>query len=396
MITIMAPCYTPVTSLRNPPSGIYFRRDTRMAAINEITLQADKNGLLHNNTGTSTTENLPTNDAAHYIHAATSDNTRIAYQADIRHFMRWGGFLPTSGDVILDYLRHHAPMLNPRTLSRRLTAIKNWHLYQGFADPTSHPVIRKTLAGIRNVHGRPKDRAAPLTLESIATISAFLKSSGRLIDCRNRVLILVGYFGAFRRSELVGIKWEDITFVSEGMEILIPRSKTDQGGEGQTCAIPASEDITLCPVAALTEWRKRSGYHTGAVFCRVTLGGRTGNRAIKPHQVNLIIRSVARDSGLPDVESYSSHSIRRGFATEASRKGAPFGSIMRHGRWRHEGTVLGYIDEGRRFEQNAASIMLEQHKILRNKKENDEIKKTNKHEKENTEKTQPAPANPQS
>jgi integrase len=298
---------------------------------------------------------------ANYIHAATSNNTRKAYQADIRHFVYWGGRLPTTGDVIMKYLHHHAGLLNPRTLARRLTAIKNWHICQGHVDPTTHPAIHKTLTGIKNVHGKPKEKATPLTLETIAKISAFLMKSNRLIDCRNRTLLLVGFFGAFRRSELVSIKWSDITPVPEGMEILIPRSKTDQGGEGEVSAIPKSEDAVLCPVAALTEWRKHSSGNMDYVFRQITAGGRLLDEAIKPHQVNVVIKSVAIACCLPDAKSYSSHSMRRGFATEASRRGAPFGSIMRHGRWRHEGTVLGYIDEGKRFDQNAASIMLNQH-----------------------------------
>lgn len=298
-----------------------------------------------------------------YIHAATSHNTRTAYQADIRHFNRWGGRLPASGEVVLQYLRYHAGLLNPRTLARRLTAIKSWHLLQGFPDPTAHPAIHKTLTGIRNVHGKPKEKATPLTLETIATMSALLSKSTRLIDCRNRALLLIGFFGAFRRSELVSIKWVDITLVPEGMEILIPRSKTDQGGEGEVSAIPRGDDVVLCPVTALTEWRERSGGDMDDVFRQITAGGRLLNDAIKPHQVNVIIKSIAFGCCLPDAESYSSHSMRRGFATEASRKGAPFGSIMRHGRWRHEGTVLGYIDEGKRFEQNAASIILNHPKI---------------------------------
>jgi integrase len=310
------------------------------------------------------------NESACYIHAATSNNTRTAYQADIRHFVRWGGHLPTSGDVVLQYLRHHASLLNPRTLARRLTALRNWHRYQGCADPTVHPAIQKTLIGIRNIHGKPKDKATPLTLDIIAKMSSLLRGSSRIIDCRNRTLLLIGFFGAFRRSELVGIKWADITFVPEGVEILISRSKTDQGGEGQVCAIPRTEDAMLCPVAALTEWRERSSSDMNYVFRQITAGGRVLNKAIKPHQVNVIIKSIAIVCGLQDADSYSSHSMRRGFATEASRKGAPFGSIMRHGRWRHEGTVLGYIDEGRRFDQNAAGIILNHHyqKELENEK----------------------------
>lgn len=337
-----------------------------IAKIMEIT---DSIGLL--------SKNLPTlrnNNDENYIHAATSDNTRKAYQADIRHFVYWGGRLPTSGDVNMKYLHYHAGLLNPRTLSRRLTAIKNWHICQGHADPTAHPAIHKTLTGIKNVHGKPKEKAAPLTLETITGMSAFLMESNRLIDCRNRALLLTGFFGTFRRSELIGIKWSDVAFVPEGVEILISRSKTDQGGEGQVCALPSSHDAMLCPVAALAEWREQVGSNIDDVFRQITAGGRLLNKAIKPHQVNVVIKSIAMACGLPDAISYSSHSMRRGFATEASKKGAPFGSIMRHGRWRHEGTVLGYIDEGKRFDQNAASIMLARHhqteeKNRRNEKE---------------------------
>lgn len=309
--------------------------------------------ILHTTSSHTALENQPC-----YIHAATSNNTRTAYQADIRHFVFWGGRLPTSGESILRYLRYHAALLNPRTLARRLTAIKNWHLYQGFIDPTTHPAIRKTLVGIRNIHGKPKKKAIPLTLEIITKMSALLKSSNRLIDCRNRALLLLGFLGAFRRSELVAIKWGDITFVPEGIEIMVPRSKTDQGGEGQVCAIPTSDDAILCPVTALSVWRERAGRETEHVFRQITAGGLVLGKSIKPHQVNVIIKAIATACDIPDATSYSSHSLRRGFATEASRKGAPFGSIMRHGRWRHEGTVLGYIDEGKRFDQNAARIML--------------------------------------
>jgi integrase len=199
--------------------------------------------------------------------------------------------------------------------------------------------------------------------------------SSRLIDCRNRALLLVGFFGAFRRSELASIKWDDITDAPEGMEILVPRSKTDQIDEGQVCAIPKCDDVLLCPFTALAEWQKRSCSDTEYVFRQITAGGRILNVAIKPHQVNVIVKSTAIVCGLPDPDSYSSHSLRRGFATESSRKGAPFGSIMRHGRWRHEGTVLGYIDEGKRFDQNAASIMLNHyHKSETADKENERSK----------------------
>src|SRR5580700_814413 len=94
-----------------------------------------------------------------YIQAATSQNTRKAYRQDIQHFIAWGGLLPTTVSIIIRYLHDHADILNSRTLSRRLTALKHWHTYQEFPDPTEHPLVRKTLIGIQNTHGRPKEKA---------------------------------------------------------------------------------------------------------------------------------------------------------------------------------------------------------------------------------------------
>lgn len=314
--------------------------------------------VLHNENLISTdTEIAQPISAQQYIIAATSDNTRRAYQSDVRHFVEWGGFLPTSAEVIMHYLQQHADSLNPRTLIRRLTALKNWHLYQGFTDPTSHPMIRKTLAGIKHIHGKPKNKAKALTVEALAIMVAYLKASSRLIDVRNNALLQIGFFGAFRRSELVAICWEHIDFVPEGIEILIPRSKTDQAGEGQICAIPYS-DKNLCPVTALIAWRDKSSSQSGFVFRRIGNEEHSKPEAIRPNQINVMIKSIAEACHLPEVKLYSSHSMRRGFATEASKKGAPFGAIMRQGRWRHEGTVLGYIEEGKRFDSNAADIIL--------------------------------------
>ncbi len=303
-----------------------------------------------------------------YIAAATSDNTRKAYQTDIRHFIQSGATLPASYDDILRYLQTYAPTLNPRTLERRLTALKHWHLYQGFADPTAHSTIRKTLSGIKNIHGKPKDKAPPLTLEALSAMVNYLKSSSRLIDCRNNALLQIGFFGAFRRSELIGLTWENIQFVKEGVEILIARSKTDQGGEGLVCAIPYG-NLGLCPVTALLAWRDRVQKNTGYVFCGVN-NNTIRSTAITARQVNLTIKSIAAACHLPNADTYSSHSLRRGFATEASKKGAPFGTIMRQGRWRHEGTVLGYIDEGKRFEQNAVDFLLASNGIRKNRAKN--------------------------
>jgi integrase len=293
--------------------------------------------------------------SADYVNAATSDNTRKAYQSDIRHFIGWGGLLPADAETLQRYLVAHADRLNPRTLLRRLTAIKQWHVYQGFPDPTGHPLLRKTLTGIKNVHGKPADKAPPMTIEALTKMVRYLKVSGEAIDIRNNALLQIGFFGAFRRTELVGICWHHIQFHPEGIEILIPKSKTDQIGEGQHCAIPYGNDV-LCSVKALKAWRACSPFDVGPVFSRLPFD--TESVAIDASHVNYIIKMVAADAGLPNAYAYSSHSLRRGFATEASKSGAPFGAIMRQGRWRHEGTVLGYIEEGKRFVGSAVDVIL--------------------------------------
>jgi len=302
---------------------------------------------------TQSTAPLPTT----YIQAATSNNTRKAYRMDIQHFQRWGGMLPTSTEEVVRYLHGHAETLNPRTLSRRLTALKHWHSYQGFADPTIHPLVRKTLTGIQNVHGKPKEKAAALQLEHLQQMVDYLKHANTTTALRDNALIQLGFFGAFRRSELVNIHWEQIDFVPEGIEILIPRSKTDQAGEGQVCAIPTGHE-QLCPVGALKAWQAVLDVNEGPVFRAIDRRGVIHDKALSPGSVNQIVKQLAQAIGLANARDYSSHSLRRGFATAASRQGAPFHAIMRQGRWRHQGTVLGYIEAGQRFEENAAKVLL--------------------------------------
>lgn len=293
-----------------------------------------------------------------YLQAATSQNTRRAYQADIRHFITWGGRLPSSADVLLRYLQEHAPDLNPRTLKRRLVAIKHWHTCQEFPDPTAHPFVRKTLSGILHVHGKPPEKAPPFSAEHIMLLTHHLKLRGELADWRNNALLQVGFFGAFRRSELVAMRWEHVTFVPQGIEILIPRSKTDQEGEGHVCAIPYGNSV-LCPVTALHRWHEEAGISSGPVFCQILKGNKMTTHALSSNSVNKIIKTLAITCQLPQANQYSGHSLRRGFATTASQKGASFSAIMRQGRWRHEGTVHGYIEEGQRFDANAAGSILD-------------------------------------
>jgi len=293
-----------------------------------------------------------------YIHAATSDNTRLAYQSDIQHFLQSGGTLPATPEDLERYLKDSAPQYNARTLTRRMTALRQWHRLQGVKDPTQDPRVKKTLRGIARLHGQPKQQAHALRLQDLDLILAHLKAPRSLARIRNRALLLVGFFGAFRRSELVALTWEQTQFVSDGLIITLARSKTDQVGQGAQVIIPFGND-TRCPVRALLDWRQASAQWSGAIFRRISKAGNINDKGICARYWNRLIRDLAIAAKVPNAEQVSSHSLRRGFATEAARLGASMPAIQRHGRWRSTKTVLEYIESGRQFSDSAVNVLFE-------------------------------------
>jgi len=288
---------------------------------------------------------------------ATSLNTRKAYQSDIQHFRASGNVLPATTESVLQYLHQHADSVSPLTLKRRLVAIKQWHIYQNFSDPTVHALIKKTLRGIAIAHGKPAEKAPVISVEQLTTLSTRLIEDASIQAIRDNALLLLGFFGAFRRSELAAIQWQHITFVPEGAEILIQRSKTDQEGIGNVCAIPYGQ-APLCPVIALQRWQTHVSPAEGFVFRSLRYGRCHPSQGVSPKTVSDILKQRAIECGWPNANNYSGHSLRRGFATAASQRGASLGAIMRQGRWHHEATVHGYIQEGKRFEANAATAIL--------------------------------------
>lgn len=292
-----------------------------------------------------------------YQIAATSDNTRRAYQADIRHYELWGGQLPATTEAILRYLHAFAETLNPRTLSRHITAIKQWHRYQHFPDPTDAPIVGKTLTGIARIHGKPKVKAPPLMPEHLMKISSYLSIQSNLSAFRDIALLQIGFLGAFRRSELVLIQLENISWQPDGIEILIPKSKTDQLNTGQHCVIPNGND-QLCAIRTLKAWLEKADIKEGYVFRRI-YNNKICQSHISADAVNLILKRHALAADIEDAEQFSSHSMRRGLATTASREGASLSAIMRQGRWKQVGTVMEYIEAAKRFEENAAGHVLQ-------------------------------------
>ncbi|MET3130783.1 integrase [Oxalobacteraceae bacterium GrIS 1.11] len=292
-----------------------------------------------------------------FLAAATSDNTRRAYRSAIRHFLQWGGALPSDEASVIRYLLAYAQALNPRTQALRLTALSQWHVHQGFADPAATATVRKTMSGILRVHGKPKVKAKALPLEDLERIVAHLAGVDGLKARRDNALLQIGFFGGYRRSEIVGLEVAHIAWEREGIVITLPRSKTDQHGEGIVKAIPYG-DGACCPAGALRAWLTAATIASGPLFRPISKWGAVGRVALHEGSVNTILEACASLAQLDYVPQLSSHSLRRGMATSAHRAGASLRDIKRQGGWRHDGTVQGYIEEAAQFEENAALSLL--------------------------------------
>jgi site-specific recombinase XerD len=310
---------------------------------------------VHNNTHGN--EDLISQSQQHYLDKATAANTRRAYQAAIRQFEAAGGLLPATEQDIARYVTNKASLLNPRTLSLHLTAISNWHCYQYLPDPTQTAQIRKLLKGIYRSHGKPKRKAKALHPEHIDKMVTYLGKQNNLKALRDSALVQLAYFGAFRRSELIAITVEHLHFETQGLLVLIPRSKTDQDGEGKVKALPHGRG-TVCPVNAIRKWLEVSQITQGVIFRAISRWDMLQPKPLHLDSINTIIKELARQCGFDFIASLSSHSLRRGFATSAANVGADFEWIKRQGGWKNDATVREYIEEGQLFDKNAASKLI--------------------------------------
>ncbi len=195
--------------------------------------------------------------AREYIAAAKSEATLKAYAADWADFMAWAeavgfSFLPATPGTVAVYASTVAESLKTSTITRRLASISQAHQAAGHESPTSHPAVREVMKGIRRVKGAAQDAKAALVTEDIREMVETLPDN--LKGARDRALLLLGFAGAFRRSELVGLDVADMEFVKEGVRVTIRRSKTDQEGEGRVVGIPFGSRIETCPVRSLEAW----------------------------------------------------------------------------------------------------------------------------------------------
>lgn len=296
-----------------------------------------------------------------YLSQSLAENTIQAYASDLRHFKAWGGRIPASPDMVARYLADCAGTLKATTLVRRLAAIAHAHHAIGSRSPVRAEIVRQTLRGILRVHGTASRQAKPISLEHMKALVRPRPDVLPLRDLRDRTLILLGFAGGFRRSELVELRPTDVQLTREGALILVRRSKTDQTGKGRLVAIPRKRG-RLCPIKALMRWmlmlcRLEPEAAGKPLFRRIDrYGGLHG--ALRAPSVGVILKERLRHA-LHNCEGYSAHSLRAGLVTSAAAAGVPTWAIQRQTGHRSERSVHRYVRGLDQFAQNAFGQLLQ-------------------------------------
>lgn len=298
-------------------------------------------------------ELLPT-DVAAMVEESLASNTRRAYKSDVDHFLCWGGSIPSTDRQIAAYLVSHSATLVVSTLARRLTAIGKAHLASGVPNPIASELVKATLRGIKRTRGTPQRAARPLLREDLFKVLDAIGSDPK--DLRDRALLLIGFAGGLRRSELVSLDFIDIERVRQGVVLSLRRSKTDQFGVGRKIGVPFGRS-RWCPVRALDEWTVCSRHKSGALFVSVDRHHNVGPGRLSGEAVSIIVKSRAAKAGFSS-ELLSGHSLRAGFATSAVMAGASTYKIRQQTGHASDAMLARYIRDGDMFTDNAAGVVL--------------------------------------
>jgi|ERR1039458_953143 integrase len=299
---------------------------------------------------------VPSEQVRAYIRASKAESTLRGYQGDWRAFCAWcegHGVcpLPAAPEAVAAHIAECAGHLKPGSIQRRLNAIAEAHKAAGLDSPTHTGIVRNTMKGIRRTKGTaPAQKAAALTDDIRAMVDA---SDDGLIGARDRALVLLGFAGAFRRSELVALDAADCAFGKDGLTVTIRRSKTDQAGAGRKIGIPYGANPETCPVRNLQSLKDENGITTGPLFRSINRHGRMQAGRLSGIDVARIVKKLADRAGL-DAAKYAGHSLRAGHATSAAIAGASERSIMKQTGHRSVQMVRRYIRDGSLFRENSA------------------------------------------
>lgn len=289
-----------------------------------------------------------------FLTNSISASTRRAYGADIRQFKAWGGTIPCSPERIAEYLADLAETHAAATLNRRLASLAKAHRALGADDPCKAEIVKATLRGIRRMIGTAQREAKPVLREDL--FQMLERMGDRPKDIRDKALLLLGFAGAFRRSELVSLDVADVEHVRQGVVVTLCRSKTDQTGAGRKIGIPFGR-TRWCPVKHLTDWLGHAGIEAGPIFRAVDRHGHVADQRLSGEAVAIIVKERAEAVGF-DPDAYSGHSLRAGLATSAVIAGVSTLSIRRTTGHASDAMLARYVRVGDMFTDNAAGAVL--------------------------------------
>jgi len=298
----------------------------------------------------------PSQQVRDFIRAPKAESTIRGYRADWRNFCGWCDShslspLPASSETVASYIVDCAEHLKVGTIQRRLNAIAEAHKAVGLESPTHHAMVTNTMKGIRRTKGTASEQKTPTLTDDIRAMVEATDTG--IIGTRDRSLMLLGFAGAFRRSELVGLDVEDCSFGKDGLTVTLRRSKTDQDGAGRKIGIPYGSNPETCPVRTVQAWLEVAGIAAGPLFRSITRHGRVRSGRLSGIDVSRVVKKLAKRAGL-DPAKYGGHSLRAGHATAAAIAGASERSIMEQTGHRSVQMVRRYIRDGSLFRDNSA------------------------------------------
>jgi site-specific recombinase XerD len=297
--------------------------------------------------------------AAAFARAEKAPATRAAYRSDFAMFRAWCSgkgvaSLPATPETVAAFLAHEAERGSAAsTITRRCAAVRYAHRLADLEPPTNSEKVRATLRGIRRTVGAAPARKAPVLAEMARAMA--LAAPAGLKGIRDRALLLLGFAGAFRRSELVALNVADLEESEDGLKITIRRSKTDQEGHGETIAIIRGG--ACCPVKAVTAWLQASGISDGALFRPVAKGGRLGAERLTDQSVCDLVKAYAERIGLK-ASDFGAHSLRAGFLTSAARRGASVFKMRDVSRHKSMDVLQAYVRDADMFRDHAGAGLL--------------------------------------
>ena len=298
-------------------------------------------------------------EAAGYARAEKSEATRRAYRSDFALFRAWCEAkrvpaLPAAPEAVAAFLAAEASRgAKASTIGRRLAAIRYAHKLAGHEPPTNSEAVKATLRGIRRTSGNAPARKAPATADKVLAMVA--KADADLKGLRDRALLLLGFAGAFRRSELVALNVADLEFCDGGLRVTIRKSKTDQEGLGAVIAI--ARGWVACPVDAMRAWIRAAAITEGPLFRPVTSTGKVSARRLSARAVAELVKTYARRAGLKAAD-FSGHSLRSGFLTSAAAHGASIFKMMDVSRHKSIDTLRSYVRDAEMFRDHAGNGLL--------------------------------------